>query len=956
VIYVAGDTVRTRVVVRCEGNSTPDRAPGRGELIWLRPSAPAPCELAPIRVERFDGSSLGGVELAQSEGLAEALEHSAPLPAVVQQVAARNGGAGEWGLLVQFSLPRNEPGFQTAAGDNRPASAVAIFEPVEETPTAGYPHPYPFPRFNPVQSAVLRIRQNPHNIVIAANTSAGKTVAAELLMDHVLAQGRKVIYLSPLKALTEEKRAEWALRYAGRLQEVLTGDYEAPPDLVARLEAAEIVLMTSEMLDCRTRKFQSEGNFWMRQVGLVVVDEAHILAMDRGDGVEAGLMRFTRCCPTARIALLSATASNVEELAAWLKVLNGMPGDLVYSTYRPVDLERHYLPYERSRTPGGAGYQETENNKIEIALRLALSKPSEKFLIFVHSKQTGRRLLKALGENSVSAEFHNADLDLEKRRGIEESFKERAGGIRVLVSTKTTAWGVNLPARNVVIVGVHCGIQQVDELDIIQMAGRAGRLGHDPKGDVYLIVEKGKAAGLEKAFLKPRPVTSILKNWVRLGFHILAEIYAGGVRTRPDILRWYARSLSHRQRIPFSPRDDAAATLKRLEGLNMIHAGEDFLRLTPLGVISAVMYFHPVDIDGWRKNFNRLFRQGLEHDDAALAWAMAAVWSRQEGTASGEAGGIQTGWNVRIRELGLIPRLSTHLWVEAAYSCLKKTRAHPLVETKKREFSSDAARILNALRIMDERYARWGKAPLWKQLEQRLAAKKARRPSKPPARALGEPPSRVVLKSGVVFNGCNLLGEKALGLVAELASLDGGCLKELTFRPGRPSDPLFHIDPEGGFAALNLERIWRQAVESLDAESDPGAAAWLIAWHTLLGAATACLLHIKAAAAPDSAWPPGISERDLKAHFAKRMRELCGQFDVEPPPPAREPFFGKKLAEFQAASAGDPMEWARPGTSASYRDQILAAVGPADEPAPSTSRLSQPSILDHVAEKTENGF
>ena len=637
--YAAGDTVRTRVVVQSGGNSTTGRAPVRGDVVWFRSFAAAPGEGAPIGVERDDGSSLGNVQLAQSEGLAGVLEQApAPMSAVVQRVSARNGGAGEWGLFVQFSLPRKDPAFKAFVDKNQLPGAAVIFEPKEETPTADYPHPYPFKRFNPVQSAVLSIRENPHNIVIAANTSAGKTIAAELLMDHMLALGRKVIYLSPLKALTEEKRAEWVQRYAGRPLEVLTGDYEAPPDLVARLEEAEIVLMTSEMLDCRTRKFQSEGNFWMREVGLVVVDEAHILTMERGDAVEAGLMRFTRCCPTARIALLSATASNVKELAAWLTALNGKPGDIVYSTYRPVALERHYLLYERSSRRDSIGFHENEKRKIEIALWLVLSKPSEKFLVFVHSKATGRRLLKALREYGVSADFHNADLDLSERRGVEESFKDRAGGIRALVSTKTTAWGVNLPARNVAIVGVHCGIRQVDELDIIQMAGRAGRLGYDPRGDVYLIVEKGAAAAWEKAFLNPRPVTSILKSWSRLGFHILAEIYAGRVRTRHDILRWYERSLAHLQRIPFSQRDDAAVMLKRLEDLNMIHAGEDFLRLTPLGVISAVMYFHPVDIDGWRKNFNRVFRQGLDRNDAALAWALAAVWSRQKSKASGEAG------------------------------------------------------------------------------------------------------------------------------------------------------------------------------------------------------------------------------------------------------------------------------------------------------------------------------
>ena len=258
---------------------------------------------------------------------------------------------------------------------------------------------------------------------------------------------------------------------------------------------------------------------------------------------------------------------------------------------------------------------------------------------------------------------------------------------------------------------------------------------------------------------------------------------------------------------------------------------------------------------------------------------------------------------MRIRALDLLPIPSTHLWVEAVYSCLRKTRPNPLVASKKREFGSDAARILRALRMMDERYARWGKALLWKQLENRLPLKKARWPVRQPAKTQGEAATRVVLKSGVAFNGCNLLGDKTLGLLAELAGLDGYGLKELTFRAGRPSDPLFHIDPEGGGATLNLERIWWQAVKTLDAAPDPRPGVWINAWHTLLGACAACLLNLRAATMPEGGLPAGISGGDLKAHFMKRMRELCRKFDVEPPAPAQEPFFGKKLVEFQAAES-----------------------------------------------------
>ena len=85
------------------------------------------------------------------------------------------------------------------------------------------------PDLNPVQSAVLRLQRHPGNIVIAAETSSGKTVAAELLMDVTLAAGAKVIYLSPLKALTEEKCAEWGRNFPDHRLIVMTGDYQPRP-------------------------------------------------------------------------------------------------------------------------------------------------------------------------------------------------------------------------------------------------------------------------------------------------------------------------------------------------------------------------------------------------------------------------------------------------------------------------------------------------------------------------------------------------------------------------------------------------------------------------------------------------------------------------------------------------------------------------------------------------------
>ena len=128
--------------------------------------------------------------------------------------------------------------------------------------TKGYP--YSFSTFNPVQSMVYPFRDEDTNLVIGANTSAGKTICAELLMDETLKKGHRVIYLSPLKSLTQEKYEDWAKRYSEYKITIMTGDYTLSEDKKRELADAHIIVMTSEMADSRTRRMESEKNYWIR--------------------------------------------------------------------------------------------------------------------------------------------------------------------------------------------------------------------------------------------------------------------------------------------------------------------------------------------------------------------------------------------------------------------------------------------------------------------------------------------------------------------------------------------------------------------------------------------------------------------------------------------------------------------------------------------------------------------
>jgi replicative superfamily II helicase len=487
----------------------------------------------------------------------------------------------------------------------------------------------------------------------------------------------------------------------------------------------------------RSRKFHAEKNYWLQQVGMIIVDESHILCMDRGHPVEAGIMRFAQLNSEARIIFLSATMPNVGELGEWLTNLNGKHTEVIFSTWRPVHLQMHYEEYDpvmySSYGSLRENYNATQQVKLDRVLEIVMSKPEEKFLIFVHAKGMGRQIIYELKKRyNETALFHNADLDLADRREVENSFRQRVGGLRVMVSTSTLAWGINLPARNVVIAGIHRGLQEVDELDIIQMAGRAGRFGVDDQGHVYLVIPRYSTPHWIDVFSNPRPVTSVIKNHEILAFHALAEVATKNVKNSVSFLDWYKRSLAYQQKFELSQLDSDALfdDLKRMEMLNRkSESPRDDSQITGLGLVSAWMYYSPYDIDRWHKNFNLLIRgyereDGLtmrpEFDDLTLAWALADIPSNDIGYVpkpiSDECADLQ--WKLRNRN---IQCGTTIHCVLAAYKCLKGDDVNGgEINVYIRSIRYDIRRVCQALRMIDHMYARWQRFKTWDTIADRI--------------------------------------------------------------------------------------------------------------------------------------------------------------------------------------------------------------------------------------------
>jgi len=331
--------------------------------------------------------------------------------------------------------------YTLAERPSRPLTVVDVpTEGGQVCPASEFPyHDLGHEELNPIQTAVLPWVDRDVNLVVAAATSAGKTIAAEMMIADGLARGGKGIFLSPLRAVSQEKHDDWTgdHPWSELGVSIVTGDYSLTDKRRRELRRADVVVMTSEMLDSKSRRMSNQNEF-LNEVLALVVDEAHLLTMKgRGDALECGVMRFTRKNPSARVILLSATMPNVDELGTWLTCLNGKPSVVIRSDWRPTRLTVHWPTYRVSH--GRGSYQRNEASKRKVTLDLVDRYPDDKWLIFVHGKKAGWSLLEELHELHEEAEFHNADLARDKRIELERRF--RSGSLRVVVATSTLAYG-----------------------------------------------------------------------------------------------------------------------------------------------------------------------------------------------------------------------------------------------------------------------------------------------------------------------------------------------------------------------------------------------------------------------------------------------------------------------------------------------------------------------------------
>ncbi len=482
---------------------------------------------------------------------------------------------------------------------------------------------YPFP-LDPFQEQAIQHILRGESVIVSAPTGAGKTLIAEFAIYRALAAQRRVIYTTPLKALSNQKFADFVRQYGSELVGILTGDVKVNPH-------APVLIMTTEIL--RNLLFTQKPE----DIASAVLDECHYLG-DEGRGTVWEEI-VINCPTTIQLVALSATVSNIQEIAAWIGQVHG-PIQAIYHPVRPVPLQyllchqdgeiaplegpRRTVPLasvvrvrgergrvrDRSRALHGRGRRQPPSPSrvipqllerrwlpaiyfifsrfgCERALRrfleggASLLEPGRRAEVEEAVANTLRDYPSIVPETEVNtllfqglrrgAGLHHAGI-LPALKRLTEVLFER-GLVKVVFATETMSLGIHMPAKSVVVQGIRkrsdVGFRQFTLNELTQMAGRAGRRGIDPEGKCLIALDAPEAEEEVRQLLagSPEPIQSRF----RVGYSsaaLLVDLYRDPTAIRRVIESSFGQ-YQNRQRIRVleAERADLLTRLAGAEGI-----------------------------------------------------------------------------------------------------------------------------------------------------------------------------------------------------------------------------------------------------------------------------------------------------------------------------------------------------------------------------------------------------
>lgn len=355
-----------------------------------------------------------------------------------------------------------------------------------------------FAQPTPAQAGAWPAIHARRHALIAAPTGSGKTLAAFLAaidglvregLDRGLSDETRVLYVSPLKALSNDINRNLEQPLAGIRDELLcsglpdvnirsmvrTGDTPAHERERMRREPPHIIVTTPESLYLLLTS--ESGRRMLASVRSVIVDEIHAVAgTKRGAHLALSLARLDALCPAPPVRIgLSATQKPIERIARFLT--GGQPCNII-DTGHQRDRD---LTLELPRSPLSAVMANEVWN--EIYDRLAAQVQEHRTtLVFVNNRRlaerAARHLAERIGEEHVTS--HHGSLSRRHRLAAEQKLK--SGALRVLVATASLELGIDIGDVDLV-----CQLGSPHAIGtFLQRVGRSGHaVGAMPKGRLF---------------------------------------------------------------------------------------------------------------------------------------------------------------------------------------------------------------------------------------------------------------------------------------------------------------------------------------------------------------------------------------------------------------------------------------------------------------------------------------
>jgi superfamily II RNA helicase len=390
--------------------------------------------------------------------------------------------------------------------------------------------------FDPFQEEAIQHIAAGTSVIVSAPTGAGKTLIAEFAIFRALANGQRIAYTTPIKALSNQKYADFCRQFGAEYVGILTGDVQVNSQ-------APILVMTTEIL--RNMFYLGPPD----NLGYVVLDECHYMG-DEGRGTVWEEI-IINCPKDVPLVALSATVSNIGEIAAWIADIH-RPIIPIQHPVRPVPLDYFLVDPQGSILPvhevlkkghplleeqrSGGRHRRRRGPDVgrlilqlqarhwlpaiyfifsragcEAVLRRCL-RDGIRFIDAPRSGEVETAIDKTLADYpSITPEgelnrlifeglrqgigIHHAGMLAALKRLTEVLFER--GLVQVVFATETMSLGLHMPAKSVIIENLRKrsddGFRTLRVGELTQMAGRAGRRGIDSKGTCLVAVESREA-------------------------------------------------------------------------------------------------------------------------------------------------------------------------------------------------------------------------------------------------------------------------------------------------------------------------------------------------------------------------------------------------------------------------------------------------------------------------------